>query len=192
MIPTRIATAAFAAFILAAAVNAQELPGKIRGYKVYDRGTVIESRPTGASAADGSYTSGEPPLVFGEISVEDVSASGVTLSAPVTLRGLAAKGEIHYISFRDVTVNGLPSDVEEYRGPVKIRPGEKIVLSDPIKFRISHLNLARAAFREMFEKKPQWEIRGTIFVFGRFTRLIFSAKRVVPVRLSIMVDNPLI
>jgi len=51
--------------------------------------------------------------------------------------------------------------------------------------------LPRAAYSEIVEHKSELSVTGTAFVFGKFKKMGFSFKRVVPIKIDIKVKNPL-
>ena len=51
--------------------------------------------------------------------------------------------------------------------------------------------MARAARRELIESKKEWQVTGTVFIFGKFKKFGFGFKRVVPVKINLKIDNPL-
>ncbi len=68
-----IATASVAHF-------GQQLPNTIRGYKLYDRGTVVRE------ASRHPHTTTGPSVSFGSVNPASVSLTGVTLTTTATFR----------------------------------------------------------------------------------------------------------
>ena len=52
--------------------------------------------------------------------------------------------------------------------------------------------IVKAAWKEIAETKKEWTITGRVFVFGKFKKLGFSFKRVIPVDINLTIKNPLI
>jgi hypothetical protein len=51
--------------------------------------------------------------------------------------------------------------------------------------------ILNAAWNEVSGSKKEWIVTGRVFVFGKFRKLGFSFKRVVPVEVKLMINNPL-
>ena len=158
---------------------AQKLPTSIRGYKVRDRNVRIE--PGGKTA---SVKIGEPRLI-------DVGLTGLTLDATAEISGLDQEGHVDFLMFKDVVVNGIPLSIDDYEHPFDLRKGATVTLPVPVRGTVSTVNIAKAAYDEATASKPDWQVTGTVFVFGRFKKMGFTFKRVVPVPITLTIPNPL-
>jgi hypothetical protein len=108
-LPTIFAALAIV-FSLTFSVSAQDLPGKIRGYKVYKEKIVVVDE-TGSKVNDNSKV---------EIKMEnpefaDISASGVKLEVGGEITVFGQSGTIDFITFSDFQINGVKVEIEEYR-----------------------------------------------------------------------------
>jgi hypothetical protein len=162
-------------------VLSQNLPDKIRGYKVY-RDKVSVNAQTATS--DAAVQVGEPEVV-------DVSLSGITLELPAEFTTSAQSGKVEMVSFHDLKVNGIKIEPEEYTHKFEFRKGEKAVVPKPIRLFVPASGIVKAAWQEMTEKRTEWIVTGRVFVFGRFRRYGFYHKRVVPIDLNLTIKNPL-
>lgn len=167
--------------------SAQDLPGKIRGYKVHNaRVQVVTSADTtiGASNGDAVVKIGEPRIV-------DVGLTGVTFEADADLGVLPESGRIDFLMFRDFRVNGIAVAFDEYTNSFDAKKGVAIKLPKPVRGFVSSLSIAKAVYKEMVESKAIWNVTGTVFVFGKFKKYGLRFKRVVPVKIDLKVKNPL-
>lgn len=185
----RVLIAMAGALILAFAQTgvAQELPPKIRGYKVHN--AKIEVR----SADDRKLLDSdrEAVITLGKLEVDDYGITGITLSAGAQISPIDQSGRVEFLTFRDFRVNGVAVDIEEYVHPFSFKKGETISLPKPARIFVGTLNLARAARNELTDPKKKWSVSGTVFVFGRFKKYGMSFKRVVPIKIDLIITNPL-
>lgn len=162
-------------------LNAQELPGKIRGYKVYDvlsAGRLsAEKNGSDAAASDLKVEFQTPELVSGGI-------SGLIFEIPVEIETKLASGRVDFLMFRDFTIDGIPVKIAEYNDSFTVRKGQPVILGTRVKLTIKPSALLAAGYRKLKEKENKWRVTGTVFVFGRFKRFGFGFKRVVPVRID--------
>lgn len=173
--------------LFAAAVDAQNLPGEIRGYKVHRQNIVVadaSNRNTKDSSPDAIIKIGEPEL-------SDVSLSGMTLEIPAEIRALRQSGKVDFLTFHDFRVNDIPARVEEYSETFSFRKNEAIKLPKPARIFLPITGILSAAWKEMRDSREDWTITGRVFVFGRFRKMGFNFKRVIPVDINIKIRNPL-
>lgn len=159
----------------------QELPDKIRGYKVYRDKVSIN---THTAASDAAVNIGEPEVV-------DVSLSGITLELPAELTTSAQSGKVVMVSFHDLKVNGIKVEPEEYVHKFEFRKGEKVKVPQPVRIFVPASGLVKTAWKEMTETRAEWIVTGRVFVFGKFRRYGIHHKRVVPIDLNLTIKNPL-
>ncbi len=157
----------------------QELPDKIRGYKVYRDKVSVNS-----TASDAAIHIGEPEIV-------DVALSGITLEFPAEFTTSAQSGKVEMVSFHDLKVNGIKVEPEEYTHKFEFRKGEKVIVPKPVRIFVPASGLVKAAWQEMTEKRDEWIVTGRVFVFGKFRRYGIHHKRVVPIDLILTIKNPL-
>ena len=93
--------------------------------------------------------------------------------------------------FKDFKVNGLAVEIEEYANPFEFKKNEPVRLPKPIKIFLSAKQAVKGALSELRNSQEEWMVTGTVLVFGRFKKWGFSAKRVVPVEVSVKIKNPL-
>jgi hypothetical protein len=168
-------------FLLALPALAQNLPHKIRGYKVYRDKVSIKAQ---TEKSDAAVHTGEPEVV-------DVSLNGITFELPAEFTTTGQSGKVEMVSFHDLKVNGIKVEPEEYIHKFEFRKGEKVKVPQPIRIFIPASGLVRAAWQEMAEKRVEWIVTGRVFVFGKFKRYGIHHKRVVPIDLNLTTKNPL-
>lgn len=176
----------FALFAFTLVVPAQEFPKKIRGYKVHIAKVNVDggAESQEADGLDAAVTVSTPTVV-------DVGLSGVTVDVDGTFIALAQSGTVDFLTFNDLSVNGISVEADEYRQSFSFSKDQRIKLPAPIRLKVGTFNLAKAAYREFVSSKDQWKITGTVFVFGRFRKFGMTFKRVVPIKISMLIPNPI-
>lgn len=167
---------------LAVTAASQELPAKIRGYKVHTPGTSASNDPTAGPRA---FVRLDKPA----IKLDGLLSVGVEAGGEFTSHDQS--GRVDFLTFRDLRVNGIAVEIDEYRHKFRFKKGEPVDLPAPLRGRISLVGAARTAWRELADSPDKWRITGTVYVFGRFKRFGFIFKRVVPVKLYVSIPNPL-
>ena len=168
-------------------IFAQVLPDEIRGYKVHHAKISVTNKNETQKEKDNSEARArltEPELI-------DTSLTGLTFEISAEIEPLEHKGKVDFLSFKDFKVNGLAVEIEEYSNSFEFKKNESIRLPAPVKIFIGTGQALKGALGELRDSKAEWTVTGTVFVFGRFKKWGFSAKRVVPVEVNIVVKNPL-
>lgn len=168
-------------------IFSQDLPAKVRGYKVYDaRVSVTRSGDSTrvSDAADAVASLGAPRFTIAGLF--DVA---IEISAEITARGQS--GQVEFMTFRDFRADGIAFEITEYRSPFKFEKGVAVSLPSPVHGAINLANIGKAAYMELTGSRKQWRVTGTVFVYGKFRKFGFSFKRVVPVRIDLLINNPL-
>lgn len=190
MLSSKFATAIIAISLLfALPIYGQDLPDKIRGYKVHRVNVKVTTsgndQPVAVDDSKATIVSiGEPRIV-------DIALSGVTFEADADIGTIPQSGEIEFLTFNDFQVNGVAVEFEEFKHPFDIKKGVAIKLPKPVRGFLSTLNIAKAGYKEFVESKAEWNVTGTVFVFGKFKKFGFKFKRVVPVKIDLKIKNPL-
>ena len=167
--------------------TAQGLPSKIRGYKVYDAKVTV----TNAADADAQKDRPDAAVRILDPTITGIGLSGAVVEVGAEITAINRSGSVDFMTCRDLRVNGIAIEIEEYAHPFAFKEGEKISLPTPAKISINTANLAKAAFRDLVDPKKDWAVTGTVFVFGKFKRFGLSFKRVVPVKIDLVIRNPL-
>jgi hypothetical protein len=169
-------------------VAAQDLPEKIRGYKVYQTKvnivTSTEKAPNGP-AANAFVRMGEPKLV-------DVGLYGATIAVAAEVASGGQNGRIEFLMFRDFRIGGIPVEIEEYNEPFTFKKSEMVSLPKPVRVSISVFSVPKAVYQEWTNHRDELEVTGTVFVFGKFKKFGFEFKRVIPVKIDMTIKNPLL
>jgi hypothetical protein len=166
---------------------------EIRGYQV-ERVRVEIKQSADSKKGDGGTS--PPPDVhalieFGEPRIVKTTSLGMTLEVPLTLAAIKQEGQVHFLTFEDMVVNGVHVTVEDYDCRFNLPNQRSIRLAEPIHIFISTADALRGALGEWSKPKENWPVTGRVYVFGRFKKYFFSFKRVVPVELSLTLPNPL-
>ena len=169
-------------------IQAQTRPDHIRGYKVYDAKIVVAN--TGEKQPDDDTN--DAYVKLGDPQIVNVGLAGVTLDIDAVGSAMRRTGHVDFMTFEDFRVNGMAVDIEEYQHQFDFKDGQPLVLPTPTRLFIKGGDLAKAAVGDFFDPKPKWPVTGTVYVFGSFKKFGFSFKRVVPVKIDVMIANPLI
>lgn len=166
---------------LAVAVGfSQELPSKIRGYKLH-------KKPISVKTADGSAGR----LKIEAPSVSDISFSGVKFAVTITIGEVPETGRIDFLTFHDFKINGIPVTVDEYAEPFKFQKGQTVSLPKPLGVNVGTIQLLEAAEKGADQFRGLWTITGRVLVFGKFRKYGMAFRSVVPVDIDLKVKNPL-
>jgi hypothetical protein len=166
---------------------AQDLPDRIRGYKVHKANVSVLTVNQPSQPKDIP----EARVTIGDPSVSYISLTGLTLEVPAEILASGQSGKVDFLTFQNFRVNGLTVDIEEYKESFEFKKEQLVELPAPAKIYLRADRLLRGAWKEMTESKDEWTITGRIFVFGKFRKMGMSFKRVVPVDISIVIKNPL-
>ena len=118
-----------------------------------------------------------------KVHIAKVNVDGGAESLEADFIALAQSGTVDFLTFNDLSVNGISVEADEYRQSFSFSKDQRIKLPAPIRLKVGTFNLAKAAYREFVSSKDQWKITGTVFVFGRFRKFGMTFKRVVPIKL---------
>jgi hypothetical protein len=177
---SRISIAAFLLFS-SLSLAAQDVPDKIRGYKVY--------RPKISRTGSSRPANVEPVSLRGSKLVS-ISPLGVKFEVEMNIAPIPQDGRVDFLTFHDFRVNGIPVEIEEYTSPFNLWKNESITLPKPATVFLSTPRIAQAAWSEMRDSRAEWTVAGRVFVFGRFKKYGMTFKRVVPVDVSFTIKNP--
>jgi len=166
---------------------AQDLPDKIRGYKVYDAAIRVETPKT---VTDGKTDGKRATITISEPELVDAGLTGVTLEVAAGVAAVDQSFRVDFLTFHDFRINGIAVEIEEYKHSFEIKRNTPVDLPYPLRIFLSTVSLARAANNELRAPKKEWPVTGTVFVFGRFKKFGFSFKRVVPVRIDLVIKAP--
>ena len=169
------------------AANAQDLPDKIRGYKVKKADLTIGSK--GAASSEDEDLGVE--VAFDEPEVASVGLTGITLELGGAMTVFGQSGTVDFITFNDFKVNGMNVDIEEYKDSFEFKKGESVELEKPVEIFVRTSQALRGVLEEYNDSKDKWKVTGRVFVFGRFNKMGFKFKRVIPVDVDMLIENPL-
>jgi hypothetical protein len=179
------------AFVGIASVGAQDLPREIRGYKVHKAKIRVEPVPK-ASISSGDASKDDDAVVkVPRPRVVDIGLTGITLEVITEITPPKQRGKVDFLMFHGITVNGITIEIEEFRKPFELSGDPSKTLTLPVRAYIRNTDVLRAAYRELVDSKENWNVKGRIFVFGRFKKFGFTFKRVIPVDIELDVPNPL-
>lgn len=172
---------------LSVSVFSQSYPDKIRGYKVHNAKVTVRTPDTSNARSDGENAE----IILGKPKLSDIGLTGISFDVSAEVTSSDHSGKVDFLTFSDLKVNGITVEVEEFSSKFEFRKGERIILPKSARVNIGTLNLARAARSELLDPKKKWRLTGTVFVFGKFKKFGFSFKRVVPIVIDTMIENPI-
>ena len=168
----------------------REYPKEIRGYKV-ERARVELKKRKGAKEESSEDVDHEELLQLGEPRVSRITPLGITLEVPVTVAAVKQGGQVDFLTFEDMSVNGTPVTVNEYHHSFDLPSRDPLTLPEPMTIYINAPRALLGAIGEWSQPKDVWTVSGRVYVFGRFKKFLFNFKRVVPVELNLSFKNPL-
>ena len=193
------------------AAQTRTYPKEIRGYKV--ERTVVEvkkpeqqsgnSAPGKSQTGDGnnsdrqtsresnSESNVDALIRLGKPQVERVTPLGITFKVPIVVSPVKQSGHVDFLVFEDMVVNGTSVDIDEYHHTFDLPNKKALTLGDAVYIYIYLPSALLAALGDWSDSKETWPVTGRIYVFGKFKKLGFSFKRVVPVELNLSMRNPL-
>lgn len=174
-------------FLFVFSAAAQDYPKKIRGYKVQK--TKISVKNVGEKASDNDDS--EAFVTLGKPIVTDASITGVTLEITVEMSAIEHSGKVQFLTFNDFRVNGMSVNIAEYQNPFEFEKNKKITLPKPITIFVGTGQSVLGVLGQVVAPKEEWDVTGTVFVFGKFKKLGFEFKRVIPVPVNIKIKNPI-
>lgn len=175
-------------FLLSASpLFAQDLPDKIRGYKVH-KAKISVKTDSSKNETKGAF---EAFVKIGEPQLAEITLAGVTIEILAEISGLQQSGQVDFLTFHDFRVNDLPVEIEEYKESFSFTKNQTAVLPKPARIFLGIAQTLRGAFKEIKESKKEWRVTGRVFVFGKFKKFGFNFKRVIPVEIDIKIKNPL-
>src|SRR5437899_2638735 len=89
--------------------SAQSLPSKIRGYKLYDAKVAV-TNATGAAIQDRA----DATVRILDPAITGISLGGAIFEIGAEITALNQSGKVDFMTCRDLRVNGIPIDIEEY------------------------------------------------------------------------------
>lgn len=165
-------------------------PKEIRGYKLA-RAKVEIRKSAGAGKDDEANTDSDALIQFGEPRIVRTTPLGITLEVPVTVAAVKQGGRVDFLTFEDMVVNGMPVTIEDYMHSFELPNKEPVSLPQPVRLFISSPRAIAGALSDWSNPQATWPVTGRVYVFGHYKKFIFTAKRVVPVELSLTLANPL-
>lgn len=177
----------FSLLLFSAALNAQDLPDEIRGYKVSDARITVKpkSEKTGAKDKSEVYVNTSDPELI------NISLTGLTFEITAEIDPLEQSGTVHFLTFKDFRVNGMSVDLEEYQNSFDFKKNKPIVLPKPVRVFVNSAQSLLGAASEIGRSQEEWTVTGRMFVFGKFKKFGLNFKRVVPVDINIKIKNPI-
>jgi hypothetical protein len=184
---TRIKAVLVIFISLFTAVKAQDLPKKIRGYTVYR----TDVKVFGPLETQDNSTDNRASVKLGEPEVVDFGLYGATFEIGAEISSFQRSGKVDFLMFRGFRVHGIPVEIDEYQHPFSFKKKSPVVMPKPIRVSFSVKDLPKAAYKEIFAAEDELPITGTVFVFGKFKKMGFEFKRVIPIKVDLKIKNPL-
>lgn len=177
-------------------------PKEVRGYKVVEAKVEVKKQkdsqtdktptpndntnqtPNNSTETDALVQVGEPKLVR-------VTPLGVTFEIPVTVAAVKQGGKVELLVFEDVNVNKTMVTIEDYTTSFDIPNDRAKELPRPISVFVSTPNALMNVLGEAMNSQETWQVKGRVFVCGRYNKFIFKFKRAVPIEFDVSITNPI-
>lgn len=162
-------------------------PDKIHGYKVHRDPIALNTGkdPQNDGGEDAFIKMSRPEL-------KSVALTGITFELSAEILSPRQSAKIDFLTFHEMSVNGVAVTIEDYRHPFPITRNDPATLPKPAAIMLPTVGILHAAWKEMSDSQEKWRVTGRVFVFGRFRKMGFYHKRVIPVDIDLLIDNPLI
>ena len=167
-----------------------DLPGEIRGYKVYRAKISVKNNSENGDQIDDKKKDSEAMVKLGDPQPKQVSLSGVVFDISAEISAIEQSGKIDFLTFKDFRVNDNPVEIDEYRESFELSKNKTIRLPKPVKVTVSYRHTLFGILEEQTDSKEFWQVTGRIFVFGQFKKGFFKFKRVIPVDINLQIKNP--
>ncbi len=162
-------------------------PKEIRGYPVERAVVELKKDPNQPTTGDDE----DALLRLGDPKVIGVTPLGIDIEVPIVVSPVKQKGNVHFLMFEDMVVNGMSVEIDEYHRKFDLPNKKPLTLNEPLKLYIRLPGVVFAALGEWGNSKESWLVTGRIYVFGKFNKSIFTFKRVIPIELKMTIQNPL-
>lgn len=172
--------------LMAVVCTAQELPSKVLGYKVHNAKVVVTT-----TQAD-PKTEADMVIRLTEVTVSHIGLLGAAVNVTAEISSRAASGTLDRLMFRAIKVNGVSVDVDDLTDKLKFEKGTTVKLEKTVPVKLSPVNTVKTGLGELTARRPEWSIEGVVFAFCRIKKFGFTFKRVVPIKLSLAIRNPLL
>jgi hypothetical protein len=166
-------------------------PKEIRGYKLARAKVEIKKNAEAKKDGGDDAQDADALIQFGEPRIVSTTPLGITLEVPVTVAAVKQGGRVDFLTFEDMVVNGMPVTIEDYMNPFDLPNKQAVALPQPVRLFISSPRAIAGALNDWSNPQETWPVTGRVYVFGHYKKFIFTAKRVVPVELSLTLPNPL-
>jgi hypothetical protein len=170
----------FTVLLLAASTQAQSWPGRIDGYKLHDPKIVLIGAETDAVG-----------LKVTSAKIKNIGLAGPTVEIEAEILARKQGVDVEFVRFKDVRLNGIAVEPEEYRGSFAIKKGETRQLPKPVYVRVPMTSVPTTLYDQLTNPTSRLKITGTAFVFGKFKKLGLTFKRVAPIKLDLEIENPI-
>ena len=185
-----------AGFFQRVMAQSPQYPKEIRGYKVelavVELAVVERQEPSSRKPERNVGTTKDPAFLdFGTPELAEVTPLGVRFKIPLLISPVKQKGRAEFLVFENMVINGTKVEIDDYLHEFELPNKELLTLLDPLEIYTYLPSAVLAAIDDWRNSKEEWELTGRVYVFGKFKKGIFSAKRCVPIELNLMISNPL-
>ena len=164
----------------------QNLPKKIRGYKVHRTNVYFlnDGEPNKKRSGVGVR------LKFGKPKLSGAYLLGIKFGIDTEITVFGESGRIDSLDFQNVNINGVSVEVDEFTSSFDFKKSKPLRLNEPMKIYVGAVGSLRAALNEITNSEDNWRITGTVFVFGKYKKGPFRFKRFIPVAIDLTIKNP--
>lgn len=133
----------------------------------------------------------EKSIEFGQPRPVAVSWTELVVDVPVRVKPVGVGGHIERVAFEDLTLNGIPFEIDPYSAEFDLPEEEPIELPQPLRLRVKFARVAPGVLEEALMPSETLHLAGRVTVGGTFKKWLFSVKRDVEVPIEAQGPNPL-
>jgi hypothetical protein len=113
---------------------------------------------------------------MGEPTMADVGLYGATIAVGAEIASGGQNGRVEFLMFHDFRVGGIRLRSRNTMSRFIIKKGETAALPKPIRVVYQCVQSCPKPFTRSGRSSDEWEVTGTVFVFGKFKKMGFEFK----------------
>ena len=126
------------------------------------------------AAAPASFAAGDDPRSVPDViepgvpQAVEVSLTELVVEIPIRVKAVGVQGHVESVTFEDLSLNGIPLDVDPYTAGFDLPESESRTLPDPLRVRVRFSEVAPGVLEEAIMPSDETvRIAGKIFARSR-------------------------
>lgn len=119
-----------------------------------------------------------------------ISWSEMLVEVPVRLRPVGVGGRVHRLEFHELSLNGIPFEVDPYDASFDLPSKKPVALPQPLRLRLRFRTVAPKLLEEALAPSASLRLSGRVTIDGTFKKWIFSSRRTVELPVEVSGANP--